>query len=96
MCVQNGEVFMFTGMLEAISDMHQLAIILGHEMSHALIEHAVSECAWRGLGGVGGLLLEGLGWEGVRWECSGGEGVGGEGGGGGGVCGVGVGRVRKG
>ncbi|XP_062306079.1 metalloendopeptidase OMA1, mitochondrial [Osmerus eperlanus] len=41
----NGEVFMFTGMLEAISDVHQLAIILGHEMAHALIEHAAEEAS---------------------------------------------------
>lgn len=39
---QNGEVFIFTGMLEAVADIHQLSFILGHEMSHALIGHAVS------------------------------------------------------
>lgn len=29
-------------MLEAIADVHQLTIILGHEMAHALLGHAVS------------------------------------------------------
>ncbi len=42
-CVcQNGKVFIFTGMLEAVADIHQLVFILGHEMAHALIGHAVS------------------------------------------------------
>lgn len=33
---------MFTGMLEMVADVHQLTIILGHEMAHALLGHAVS------------------------------------------------------
>lgn len=33
---------MFTGMLESVADVHQLAIILGHEMAHALLGHSVS------------------------------------------------------
>ncbi|XP_051954913.1 metalloendopeptidase OMA1, mitochondrial isoform X2 [Xyrauchen texanus] len=36
----NGEVFIFTGMLEAVADIHQLTFIMGHEMAHALIGHA--------------------------------------------------------
>lgn len=39
---QNGKVFIFTGMLEAVADIHQLTFILGHEMAHALIGHSVS------------------------------------------------------
>ncbi|KAM4722949.1 metalloendopeptidase OMA1, mitochondrial [Rhinophrynus dorsalis] len=35
----NGQVFVFTGMLEAVADTHQLSFILGHEMAHALLEH---------------------------------------------------------
>lgn len=33
---------MFTGMLESVADVHQLTIILGHEMAHALLGHSVS------------------------------------------------------
>lgn len=33
---------MFTGMLDNVSDVHQLTIILGHEMAHALLGHSVS------------------------------------------------------
>ncbi|KAL1254529.1 hypothetical protein QQF64_016758 [Cirrhinus molitorella] len=41
----NGEVFVFTGMLEAVADIHQLAFILGHEMAHALIGHAAEQAS---------------------------------------------------
>ncbi|XP_015211327.1 metalloendopeptidase OMA1, mitochondrial isoform X2 [Lepisosteus oculatus] len=36
----NGRVFIFTGMLEAVADIHQLTFILGHEMAHAIIGHS--------------------------------------------------------
>ncbi|POI21630.1 hypothetical protein CIB84_014624, partial [Bambusicola thoracicus] len=36
----NGEVFVFTGLLNAVSDIHQLSFILGHEIAHAVLEHA--------------------------------------------------------
>ncbi|KAG8437085.1 hypothetical protein GDO86_007968 [Hymenochirus boettgeri] len=35
----NGQIFVFTGLLEAALDAHQLSFILGHEMAHALLEH---------------------------------------------------------
>lgn len=33
---------MFTGMLDVITDIHQLTVVLGHEMAHAVLGHAVS------------------------------------------------------
>ncbi|XP_014376352.1 metalloendopeptidase OMA1, mitochondrial isoform X2 [Alligator sinensis] len=36
----NGEVFVFTGLLNAVSDVHQLSFILGHEIAHAVLGHA--------------------------------------------------------
>lgn len=39
----DGKVFMFTGMLEAIADVHQLTVVLGHEMAHALLGHAAEQ-----------------------------------------------------
>lgn len=39
--LQNGEVFIFTGMLEAVADVHQLTVVLGHEMAHAVLGHSV-------------------------------------------------------
>lgn len=34
---------MFTGMLDTVADIHQLTIILGHEMAHVLLAHSVSK-----------------------------------------------------
>ncbi|XP_072552245.1 metalloendopeptidase OMA1, mitochondrial [Salminus brasiliensis] len=41
----NGKVFVFTGMLEAVADIHQLSFVLGHEMAHALIGHAAEQAS---------------------------------------------------
>nr|E9QBI7.1 RecName: Full=Metalloendopeptidase OMA1, mitochondrial; Short=zfoma1; AltName: Full=Overlapping with the m-AAA protease 1 homolog; Flags: Precursor [Danio rerio] len=41
----NGEIFVFTGMLNAVTDIHQLTFILGHEMAHALIGHAAEQAS---------------------------------------------------
>lgn len=41
-CFQNGQVFVFTGLLDAVSDINQLSFILGHEVAHAVLAHAVS------------------------------------------------------
>lgn len=41
----NGKVFVFTGMLEAVADIHQLAIVLGHEMAHALLGHSAEQAS---------------------------------------------------
>ncbi|XP_031756766.1 metalloendopeptidase OMA1, mitochondrial isoform X1 [Xenopus tropicalis] len=35
----NGQIFVFTGMLEAVTDVHQLSFILGHELAHAILDH---------------------------------------------------------
>ncbi|XP_039770633.1 metalloendopeptidase OMA1, mitochondrial [Ornithorhynchus anatinus] len=36
----NGQVFVFTGLLDAVSDVHQLGFLLGHELAHAVLGHA--------------------------------------------------------
>ncbi|XP_024273936.1 metalloendopeptidase OMA1, mitochondrial isoform X3 [Oncorhynchus tshawytscha] len=41
----NGKVFMFTGMLEAVADVHQLTFILGHEMAHAVMGHSAEQAS---------------------------------------------------
>uniref|UniRef100_A0A3Q1GM21 Metalloendopeptidase OMA1, mitochondrial n=1 Tax=Acanthochromis polyacanthus TaxID=80966 RepID=A0A3Q1GM21_9TELE len=41
----NGKVFMFTGMLEAIADAHQLSVVLGHEMAHAVLGHSAEQAS---------------------------------------------------
>ncbi|MBN3302262.1 OMA1 Metalloendopeptidase, partial [Amia calva] len=41
----NGQVFMFTGMLAAVADIHQLTFVLGHEMAHAVIGHSAEQAS---------------------------------------------------
>ncbi|XP_027734842.1 metalloendopeptidase OMA1, mitochondrial [Empidonax traillii] len=41
----NGQVFVFTGLLEAVSDIHQLSFVLGHEIAHAVLEHAAEKAS---------------------------------------------------
>ncbi|XP_061593086.1 metalloendopeptidase OMA1, mitochondrial isoform X2 [Cololabis saira] len=41
----DGKVFMFTGMLEAVADIDQLIIVLGHEMAHAILEHSAEQAS---------------------------------------------------
>ncbi|KAM6457013.1 metalloendopeptidase OMA1, mitochondrial isoform 1-T4 [Liasis olivaceus] len=35
----NGQIFVFTGLLSAVSDINQLSFILGHEIAHAILGH---------------------------------------------------------
>ncbi|CAH2311153.1 metalloendopeptidase OMA1, mitochondrial [Pelobates cultripes] len=37
--MQNGQIFVFTGMLNAVADTHQLSFILAHELAHAVLDH---------------------------------------------------------
>ncbi|XP_030311324.1 metalloendopeptidase OMA1, mitochondrial [Calypte anna] len=41
----NGQVFVFTGLLNAVSDIHQLSFIFGHEIAHAVLEHAAEKAS---------------------------------------------------
>ncbi|XP_070602111.1 metalloendopeptidase OMA1, mitochondrial [Erythrolamprus reginae] len=39
----NGQVFVFTGLLGAVSDINQLSFILGHEIAHVILGHAAEK-----------------------------------------------------
>ncbi|XP_009991876.1 PREDICTED: metalloendopeptidase OMA1, mitochondrial [Chaetura pelagica] len=41
----NGQVFVFTGLLDTVSDIHQLSFILGHEIAHAVLGHAAEKAS---------------------------------------------------
>ncbi|KAF3835071.1 hypothetical protein F7725_027629 [Dissostichus mawsoni] len=41
----DGKVFMFTGMLETVADVHQLTVVLGHEMAHAILGHSAEQAS---------------------------------------------------
>ncbi|XP_058159491.1 metalloendopeptidase OMA1, mitochondrial isoform X2 [Dasypus novemcinctus] len=36
----NGQMFIFTGLLNSVTDIHQLSFLLGHEIAHAVLGHA--------------------------------------------------------
>ncbi|XP_036609201.1 metalloendopeptidase OMA1, mitochondrial isoform X2 [Trichosurus vulpecula] len=40
-----GQVFVFTGLLEAVTDVHQLTFLLGHEIAHAVLGHAAEKAS---------------------------------------------------
>ncbi|XP_006879797.1 PREDICTED: metalloendopeptidase OMA1, mitochondrial [Elephantulus edwardii] len=39
----NGQMFVFTGLLYSVSDTHQLAFLLGHEIAHVVLGHAAEK-----------------------------------------------------
>ncbi|XP_072505727.1 metalloendopeptidase OMA1, mitochondrial isoform X2 [Notamacropus eugenii] len=41
----HGQVFVFTGLLEAVTDVHQLTFLLGHEIAHAVLGHAAEKAS---------------------------------------------------
>ncbi|XP_003411205.1 metalloendopeptidase OMA1, mitochondrial isoform X1 [Loxodonta africana] len=42
----NGQVFVFTGLLNSVTDTHQLSFLLGHEIAHAVLEHAAEKASF--------------------------------------------------
>ncbi|XP_060222033.1 metalloendopeptidase OMA1, mitochondrial isoform X5 [Meriones unguiculatus] len=41
----NGQVFVFTGLLDSVTDAHQLSFLLGHEIAHAVLGHAAEKAS---------------------------------------------------
>ncbi|KAM5248577.1 metalloendopeptidase OMA1, mitochondrial [Ctenodactylus gundi] len=41
----NGQVFVFTGLLNSVTDAHQLSFLLGHELAHAVLGHAAEKAS---------------------------------------------------
>ncbi|XP_053549600.1 metalloendopeptidase OMA1, mitochondrial [Bombina bombina] len=41
----NGQIFIFTGMLNAVADNHQIYFILSHELAHAVLEHTAEKAS---------------------------------------------------
>ncbi|XP_004679108.1 PREDICTED: metalloendopeptidase OMA1, mitochondrial [Condylura cristata] len=41
----NGQVFLFTGLLNSVTDIHQLSFLLGHEIAHAVLGHAAEKAS---------------------------------------------------
>ncbi|XP_053415482.1 LOW QUALITY PROTEIN: metalloendopeptidase OMA1, mitochondrial-like [Nycticebus coucang] len=41
----NGQVFIFTGLLNSVNDTHQLSFLLGHEIAHVVLGHAAEKAS---------------------------------------------------
>ncbi|XP_049630565.1 metalloendopeptidase OMA1, mitochondrial [Suncus etruscus] len=41
----NGQMFIFTGLLNSVADVHQLCFLLGHEIAHAVLGHAAEKAS---------------------------------------------------
>uniref|UniRef100_A0A8C3YJI8 Metalloendopeptidase OMA1, mitochondrial n=1 Tax=Catagonus wagneri TaxID=51154 RepID=A0A8C3YJI8_9CETA len=41
----NGQVFIFTGLLNSVTDIHQLSFLMGHEIAHAVLGHAAEKAS---------------------------------------------------
>lgn len=39
--LQNGHIIIYTGLLDQMDNIDQLAMVLGHEMAHAVLGHTV-------------------------------------------------------
>lgn len=44
----NGQIFLFTGMLKLLPNADSLAVVLGHEMSHVILQHAAEQVSLHG------------------------------------------------
>ncbi|XP_062961297.1 metalloendopeptidase OMA1, mitochondrial isoform X2 [Cynocephalus volans] len=41
----NGQMFIFTGLLNSVTDIHQLSFLLGHEIAHVVLGHAAEKAS---------------------------------------------------
>lgn len=49
LCLPSGEIFVFTGLLNACHNKEELAFILSHEISHAVLGHGIEALSQRGV-----------------------------------------------
>ncbi|KAM9324643.1 metalloendopeptidase OMA1, mitochondrial [Gastrophryne carolinensis] len=41
----NGQIFIYTGMLAQVEDIHQLTFLMGHEIAHAILDHTAEKAS---------------------------------------------------
>ena len=58
----SGDLIVFTGLLDFVKNDDELAIILSHEMSHAILQHAAEEISHSRLIDICSIGLAGLVW----------------------------------
>ena len=60
--VPDGNVFVFTGMLNAVANDDELAGVLGHELSHVLLSHSAEQLSRSGFFNIFSIALSTLLW----------------------------------
>ena len=61
-CIPSGEIFVFSGLIKACHNKEELAFILSHEISHAVLSHGVEALSQRGIIDFFTLFLVGAIW----------------------------------
>lgn len=62
LCLPSGEIFVFTGIISACRNKEELAFILSHEISHAVLGHGLESLSKRGIIDFFTLFLVGAIW----------------------------------
>jgi len=53
----NGQIFVFTGILNQVSNDHELAGVMGHEMAHAILNHGAEQISRTSFLNIFGLIV---------------------------------------
>lgn len=52
-CLPGGKVFVYTGLFKAVQNEDQLAVVMGHEIAHAIARHGAERVSMMQLGNIG-------------------------------------------
>ncbi len=52
-CLPGGKVFVYTGLFKAVQNEDQLAVVIGHEVAHAIARHGAERMSMTQLGRIG-------------------------------------------
>lgn len=61
-CLPGGKVFVYTGLMELVQNDDELAVVIGHEVAHAILRHGAERMSMQSiqgtLGGILGIVLD--------------------------------------
>ncbi|MCI7046574.1 MULTISPECIES: M48 family metallopeptidase [Helicobacter] len=57
-CLPGGKVFVYTGLMELISNDDELAVVISHEIGHTILRHGAERMSMQTLQQLGGSILE--------------------------------------
>lgn len=56
-CLPGGKVFVYTGLLELVSNDDELAVVLSHEIAHTILRHGAERMSMQNIRQIGGSIL---------------------------------------